>query len=104
MTAFWLVQANGVRRVYLLLQGIFSGALIPLVFFPKVLQRLLLFLPFQYVTYVPIMVYIGKYNLAGITMSIPEIVGMQAIAVLTIALFSELVYRMSMKRFTGVGA
>jgi len=104
MTAFWLVQANGVRQVYLLLQGIFSGGLIPLVFFPQVMQKFLMFLPFQYVSYVPTMVYIGQYNLAGISMPIPEIVGIQAVAVVTTALFSELVYRMSMKRFTGVGA
>lgn len=104
MTAFWLVQASGVRQVYLLLQSIFSGGLVPLVFFPQLLQKLLLFLPFQYVSYVPTMVYIGQYNLAGILISIPQIVGVQAIAVLITALFSEFVYRMSMKRFTGVGA
>jgi ABC-2 type transport system permease protein len=104
LTAFWLVQATGVRRVYLLLQGIFSGGLIPLVFFPKALQKLLLFLPFQYVSYVPAMVYIGRYTLADVSVPIPHIVGLQAVAVIVTALFSELVYRLSMKRFSGVGA
>ena len=104
LTAFWLVQATGVRRVYLLLQGIFSGGLIPLVFFPKALQKLLLFLPFQYVSYVPAMVYIGRYTLADVSVPIPHIVGLQAVAVIVTALFSELVYRLSMKRFYGVGA
>ena len=104
MTAFWLVQASGVRRVYLLLQGIFSGGLIPLVFFPPLIQKLMLFLPFQYVSYVPAMVFIGRYTLAGVSMPIPHIVGLQAIAVALTALFSEYVYRLSMKRFTGVGA
>lgn len=104
MTAFWLVQASGMRQVYLLLQSIFSGGLVPLVFFPQLVQRFLLFLPFQYVSYVPAMVFIGQYELAGVSIPIPVIVGIQAIAVLVTALFSELIYQMSMKRFTGVGA
>jgi ABC-2 type transport system permease protein len=104
MTAFWLVQAAGMRRVYLLMQSIFSGGLIPLVFFPGALQKFLLFLPFQYVSYVPAMVYIGRYTLAGVSMPIPQIVGLQAIAVAVTAIISEYIYRLSMKRFTGVGA
>lgn len=104
MTAFWIVQASGVRRVYLLLQSIFSGGLVPLVFFPKALQKLLLFLPFQYVSYVPAMVFIGRYTLGDVSLPIPQIVGLQAAAVVVTALINELVYRLSMKRFTGVGA
>jgi len=104
MTAFWLVQASGVRSVYLLLQSVFSGGLVPLVFFPEALQKVLLFLPFQYVSYVPAMVFIGRYTLGDISLPIPQIVGLQALAVLITALVNELVYRLSMKRFTGVGA
>lgn len=104
LTAFWLVQTTSIRSVFQLLQAIFSGGLIPLVFFPEALQKLLFFLPFQYISYVPTMVFTGKYSLAGITMSIPQIVGIQAIAVLLTALTSEIIYKASMKRFTGVGA
>lgn len=104
LTAFWLVQSTSIRSVYQLLQAVFSGGLIPLVFFPETLQKLLFFLPFQYVSYVPTMVFTGRYTLAGITMSIPQIVGIQAIAVLVTSMTSELIYRASMKRFTGVGA
>ncbi len=104
LTAFWLVQTTSIRSVFQLLQAIFSGGLIPLVFFPEALQKLLFFLPFQYISYVPTMVFTGKYSLAGITMSIPQIVGIQAVAVLLTALTSEIIYKASMKRFTGVGA
>jgi ABC-2 type transport system permease protein len=103
MTAFWLVQASGVRQVFQALSSIFSGAIIPLVFFPEYLQKLLFFLPFQYITYVPSMVFSGQYTLAGISMSIPEIVMLQGIAVLVTAAFSEIVYRKSLRKFTAVG-
>jgi ABC-2 type transport system permease protein len=103
MTSFWLVQSSGIRRVFQVLSGIFSGALIPLVFFPEALQKLLFFLPFQYITYVPSMVFSGKYTLAGISMSIPFIVSIQGIAVFVTILLSEVIYRKSMHKFTAVG-
>jgi ABC-2 type transport system permease protein len=104
LSAFWFVRADGVRAVFQLLQSVFSGALIPLVFFPEVLQKILFFLPFQYMLYVPSMVCAGTYRLGGISMSIPGIVGIQALAVLAMAVLNELLYRVSMRRFTGVGA
>lgn len=104
LTAFWFVQSSGIRRVFDLLSSIFSGALIPLVFFPEILQKVMLFLPFPYMSYVPAMVFTGNFQLAGIQLSIPVIVGLQGLAVVVTALFSELIYRLSMKRFTGVGA
>lgn len=104
LTAFFFVRAEGVRQVFQLMLTICSGGLLPLSFFPTVIQKLLFFLPFQYILYVPSMVCTGSYNLAGISMGLPQIVGIQAIAVILTALFSELLYRLSIKRFTGVGA
>jgi ABC-2 type transport system permease protein len=104
LTGFWLVKADGLRFVIQTLQAVLSGSLIPLVFFPGVVQKLLFFLPFQYMLYVPSMVCAGSYSLGGIAMPIPEIVGIQAVAVLAMAVISELLYRAAMRRFTGVGA
>ncbi|MDD5934144.1 MAG: ABC-2 family transporter protein [Clostridiales bacterium] len=103
LTAFWLVQASGIRRVYQALASVFSGAFIPLVFFPTWMQKALFFLPFQYTLYVPSMVATGHYELAEITMSIPQIVGLQAIAVLVAFLLTELIYQRSLRHFTAVG-
>jgi ABC-2 type transport system permease protein len=104
LSAFWFVRAEGVRAVFQLLQSVFSGALIPLVFFPDIVQKLLFFLPFQYMLYVPSMVFTGAYRLGGISLEIPSIVGIQAVAVLAMGALSEILYRASMRRFTGVGA
>lgn len=104
MTAFWFTQSSGIRRVFDLLSGVFSGVYIPLVFFPSVLQKLLFFLPFPYMSYVPVMVFTGEFILADIRMEIPVIVCIQGLAVIAAALLSEVVYRASMHRFNGVGA
>jgi len=104
IASFWIVESQGIRSFYNLLYGIFSGSFIPLVFFPKPLQIVQFFLPFQYTSYVPAMVFIGKYTLGGIQLSIPAIVGIQALALLCLYLVSELLYNLAMKRFTAVSA
>ena len=103
MTAFWLVQASGIKNVYNVLSSLLSGSVIPLVFFPEVMQKVLFFLPFQYVTYVPAMVFSGSYSLGGITMEIPQIVGCQAIAVVVVFILSEIIYRRAISKFNSVG-
>jgi ABC-2 type transport system permease protein len=103
LAAFWLTQSAGLRRVYQALAALFSGALVPLVLFPTFCQKILFFLPFQYVSYVPAMVWIGHYELAGITLSIPAIVALQAGAVTIAAMLSECLYRLSIRRYTDSG-
>jgi ABC-2 type transport system permease protein len=104
LASFWIVQSQGLRSVYMLASAIFSGALIPLVFFPKPLQIIQFFLPFQYTSYVPVMVFLGTYSLGGIQLTIPVIVAIQAAAVLVAYGASQLLYNTAMKQFTAVGA
>jgi ABC-2 type transport system permease protein len=104
IASFWIVESAGIRSFYALLYGVFSGTFIPLVFFPKPLQIIQFFLPFQYTSYVPAMVFVGKYSLGDIQLSISAIVGIQALELLCIFIVSELLYNTAMKRFTAVGA
>ena len=104
MAAFYFVQANGIRVVYQLLGNIFSGMLIPLSFFPEIIQRIMIFLPFQYTNYIPAMVWTGNEAIGAMGLTIPQAVMYQAIAVIFTALLSEVLYRSSIKRFTAVGA
>lgn len=103
LTAFWLVRAEGIRRVFLLLKDISAGVFLPLSFFPEVLQKILFFLPFQFITYLPTRVYIGDYELAGVSLTMAEAVGLQAAAVAVTAGLALCLYHLAMKRFTGVG-
>jgi len=104
IASFWVVESEGIRAFYYMFSGVFSGSFIPLVFFPKPLQIIQFFLPFQYTSYVPAMVFIGKYTLGDIQLSIPVIVGLQGLTLLCLFIVSELLYSLAMKRFTAVGA
>jgi ABC-2 type transport system permease protein len=103
LLSFWIVQTQGIRMAYGLLESIFAGTLIPLVFFPEWMQAIQFFLPFQYASYVPAMVFLGEYRLGGFSFSIPAIVGIQAAAVFVMYLISEIAYKTAMRRFTAVG-
>ncbi|WP_219833987.1 ABC-2 family transporter protein [Paenibacillus sp. R14(2021)] len=104
MTAFWLTNTGGIRSIFLILRDLCAGVFVPLSFFPDAVQHVLLFLPFQFMTYVPVRVFLGDYELAGYSMSIPAIVGLQALAVAVMWGVSELIWRAGIRRFTGVGA
>jgi ABC-2 type transport system permease protein len=101
---FWIVRTQGVRRMFLILRDIFAGVFIPLSFFPEVFQKILFFLPFQFITYVPVRVFIGTYELAGISLSIPQIVFIQAIEVFAMWLILLMAWNLGIKKFSGVGA
>ena len=96
LTSFWFVQTGGMRSIMQLLGGVFSGALIPLVFFPEWLQTLQYFLPFQYTIYVPASVFIGNFT--------PILILYQAIALLVVYIVSEIIYRRAMRHFSDTGA
>ena len=104
LTGFWLVKTQGLRSVIFLLTSVCSGSLFPLVLLPEIIQRVLVFLPFQYTLYVPSMVFTGNYNLGGLSLDVASVVGIQALYTLLLFFLSEILYRVGMKRFTAVGA
>jgi ABC-2 type transport system permease protein len=102
--AFWLTRTEGIRFLFRFVRDILAGVFIPLSFFPVLMQKILFYLPFQFIAYVPIRVFIGSYELAGIALDIPFIVGIQAFAVLVMWGVSGLLFGLGIKRYTGVGA
>jgi len=102
--AFWLTRTDGIRSLFHLFRDVLAGSFIPLAFFPDVIQKVLFFLPFQFITYVPVRVFIGSYTLAGITLSLPQVVGVQAAAVVVMWGVSGMLFRLGIRRYTGVGA
>ena len=60
MSAFWIVHNVGLIRLKDLLMNLISGFVLPLSFFPLWFQRASYFMPFQYITYVPIEIWLGK--------------------------------------------
>ncbi|MDR0903316.1 MAG: ABC-2 family transporter protein [Ruminococcus sp.] len=105
LLGFWLVDAGGISRFVGILTNIFSGTLVPLTLFPDWAQYILLFLPFTYMGYAPTIIWTtGHFTLGGITMNGYLAIAFQLIAVCFMYVISEIFYRLSIRRFSGVGA
>ena len=62
MFAFVTAYMFGMDMAKSALLGFLSGQIIPLSFFPGVLQKVFEFFPFSSMVYTPVMLYLGKYS------------------------------------------
>lgn len=62
MVAFFTTYIFGMLMAKEALMSFLTGQLIPLSFFPPIVQRVFDFLPFSSMVYTPVMIYLGKYS------------------------------------------
>ncbi len=67
LLAFWYMSMWQVDQQLGAFIGLFSGRWIPLWFFPKILVDMSHFLPFRLIYFVPISIYLGKFEIVDCT-------------------------------------
>ncbi|MFA5333192.1 MAG: ABC-2 family transporter protein [Candidatus Nanoarchaeia archaeon] len=82
-----------------IIKNLFSGAILPLNFFPQILQGALKFFPTTYLTYVPIMIYLGKLSAIDILFSFFY----QILLIIIFYFIYKFFYKRLTKSFEGVG-
>jgi ABC-2 type transport system permease protein len=104
LLSFWLTRTDGLRAMVRFTRDLLAGTLVPLTLFPVAVQKVMLFLPFQFIAYAPVRVFLGRYQLGGVELPLPAVVGCQAVAVAATWLLTGVLYRLGIRRYTGVGA
>ncbi len=99
LTAFWIKSISGIRRVKRVLLSFLSGGMLPLTFFPLWYQKVSYVLPFQFLRFVPINIFLGKYPLLDSALLLAI---MLAWVVLLYGLY-RIMLSFAIKKFTGVG-
>ncbi len=94
--AIRLKSILGLLRAKYFLLELFSGLLLPISFFPEAFQKVLLFLPFQYISYVPLLLYLGKISGAGILRAL----GLQLFWVAAMLAVGDALWRWSSRKIT----
>jgi len=94
--AIRLKSILGLLRAKYFLLELFSGLLLPISFFPHAAQRLLAAMPFQYISYVPVLIYLGKISGAGIWTAL----GLQLFWVVALLLVGDMMWRWSSRKIT----
>lgn len=99
LVTFWTTRVGALFQLYIALELLLSGRLVPLTLFPDWVQTVAWFLPFRWTFYFPIQSLVGDLSNA-------ELLGGLAMQVLWtvvgIGLFS-LVWRYAIRRYTAVG-
>jgi viologen exporter family transport system permease protein len=83
------------RAKYFLLE-LFSGLLIPISFFPHIFQTIFAFMPFQYISYIPVLLYLGKISGVGILKAL----GIQIFWVAALVAIGHLFWTWSSRQIT----
>jgi len=99
LSAFWLLRISGIRRMKRVLVYFLSGSLIPLSFFPEWFQEISAFMPFEYIRYHVINIYLQKYTLFEAL----KIIGIQIVWILVLGLVVVLIWKKAYKKFAGAG-
>ncbi len=92
--ALRLQSILGLLRAKFFLLELFSGLLLPISFFPEVFQKIFKFMPFEYISYVPMLIYLGKVNGAGLVRAI----GLQVFWVVILMAAGDALWRWSTRK------
>lgn len=99
MIAFFTTYIFGLQMAKEALLGFLTGQLIPLTFFPEVVQNVMEWLPFSSMIYTPVMIYLGKYS----GMELVYVLGKQVFWVIALYALGSLVWRQVTKRLVVLG-
>lgn len=62
IVAFFTMNTTGVQRAKRVIIDLFSGLLLPISFYPDWAQAIIKYLPFQAISYLPNLIYLGKFE------------------------------------------
>ena len=97
--AFWMTEAKGIKNVVNHISKVFSGALIPLTFFPAVYQKPVMFSPFASYAYLPATLLQTK----TVDTFLLWQVGASIIWAVSLFFISRIVWRKGVKRYEAIG-
>jgi viologen exporter family transport system permease protein len=90
LLSFWIENTYGMRFTMRVILEVAGGAIIPLSFFPGVLQEILMLLPFPYMIYLPMQIYLGKIPLNGVPLELlKESVWLMGLILLNFAIWKR---------------
>ena len=98
-------RVQGIRRLKRAVILLLSGGLLPLTFFPDWWTSISHYLPFEYIRFVPINIYLGKYTFAAAGFdNLVVVLLVQVFWVVLLLVACKLFWRVAFKKFSGAGA
>ena len=99
LIAFWVKNIRSIQWFWFIIIRLFSGEFLPLEFFGATFITISSFLPFQYIRYSPIRIFIGKLDVYASL----NVLFVQAIWIIILILVFQFFWKKAMKQFGAVG-
>lgn len=99
LVSFWTLEVGSLFYFYYTLIGFLGGEVLPLSFFPRSFAIVLNFLPFKFLFYFPISVYLGRISYSETVLGIIVASGW----LLAAYLFYKLVWFFGLRRYSSFG-
>ncbi len=100
LCAFWVTRMRAINNLYYTMFLLFSGMLAPLSFYPPVVQTLSYLLPWRWLIYFPVQVFLGMLTPQEVVSGIGWQLGWLAVISVVVSMF----WKASLKRFSAVGS
>lgn len=97
--SFWTITTEGTEGCIRTFKNILSGDYAPITFFPFWFQKIAGFLPFIYLRYFPMLIYLKKVS----TIEAIKGIGIQIFWIIVLFYFARFVWRKGIKQYEGVG-
>ena len=94
LAGFWYITIWHMGRVLDNAIRVFGGSFIPLWFFPESLYHISMFLPFRFIYYTPILIYIGKVDMKGVI----EIILQQWVWIAILIIIEKIIWKFGIKK------
>ena len=90
LLAFWIENTAGINFTTRVVMEVLGGAIIPLSLFPALVEKIFLLLPFPFLVYFPMRVYLGKIDLSAMALELgKEAAWIAVLGVLNLALWKR---------------
>lgn len=99
LLSFKITNMWGLSQIMGAIAQLLSGSLIPIVFFPNIIQKFIGFLPFSSLIYTPTMIYLGKLTGTDLIKAI----SLQIVWIFILASVARLMWNTLVKRLTILG-
>jgi len=99
LSAFWVTDFWGLQQLVEVTALSFAGFLMPLEFYPKILEQIAYILPFSYIIYFPVVAIQGKLS----ALQLFQILGIQALWICALTVCYRYLWRKGIEKFVGVG-
>lgn len=99
LLAFWVENTYGIRFVMRVIMEVVGGAIIPLSFFPLIVQKIFLLFPFHYLIYLPMRIYLAKIDASQILVELLKECGW----ILTLTLVNAVIWKKGVRQYVAMG-